>query len=467
MPKKNHPHAVHWFRRDLRISDNHALFRAASEAEHVIPLYLVSDWKKSHLWTGPARQQFLCDCLASLAKNLETIDGKLIVKHGDPLDFFPKFLKSQKIDALYLNQDPDPYGKIIEAKLKKICADLGVTFFPCHDVSLHAPNEVLKKDGNPYRVYTPYSKVWLGLDKTKPFPKPKSLNTPADLESGDLPTLKTWNLPHAPDALQPAGERAAHDQLKEFLENGLPKYAQYRDFPKLPANSKLSPHLRHGTISVRSILAEVQKAGSSAGSEKFIKELAWREFYFAILDKFPDVLELEFNDDWCGLPWDEPDEKAVAFYQGKTGFPFVDAGIREMRATGTMHNRLRMVVAMFFTKDLRYDWRLGEQFFMQHLIDGEIASNNGGWQWSAGTGADAAPYFRIQNPWTQGKRFDANGDYIKRWIPELKDVDAKKLHEPPAEGKPLAKGYPAPILDHAKERQKTLAIFKAHREKGK
>jgi deoxyribodipyrimidine photo-lyase len=219
------------------------------------------------------------------------------------------------------------------------------------------------------------------------------------------------------------------------------------------------------------VYAEAMNARGEANSsgrksiDVFIKELAWREFYFAILHYFPEVLDKEFNPDWRGLWWAEPGEHFEAWKEGHTGFPIVDAGMRELLATGFMHNRVRMITAMFLTKDLHIDWRLGESFFMQHLTDGEIASNNGGWQWSAGTGADAAPFFRIQNPWTQAARYDADGGYIRRWVPELAAVDAKKLHTPPKNGGSVAPGYPAPIVDHKTERERTLEIFKRHRAK--
>ena len=222
-------------------------------------------------------------------------------------------------------------------------------------------------------------------------------------------------------------------------------------------------------VSIRTVFAACIKAREPANTigkrniDLFIKELAWREFYFAILHHFPNVLNEEFNADWRGLPWDEPGEKFERWKTGRTGFPIVDAGMRELRATGFMHNRLRMITAMFLTKDLHLDWRLGESWFMQNLVDGEIASNNGGWQWSAGTGADAAPYFRIQNPWSQTARYDPEGDYIRKWVPELAQVPAEKFQAPPKDGKPLAAGYPLPCLDHKTEREKTLAIFKAHR----
>jgi deoxyribodipyrimidine photo-lyase len=462
------PLAIHWFRRDLRIFDNTALHHAAESADRVIPVYIVSDWKNEHLWTGPNRQSFLCDSIASLSKNLGTIDGRLIIRSGDAVKTLLALAEEAGAQSIFYNEDPDPFGKASEARLKNACRKNDITCRGFHDVTLHDPGEVLTQGGEPYRVYTPYSRNWLGLDKPSPLSKPKSLATPKSIPSEDLPTLAHWNLGPPGDQLIEAGERAAHERLKRSLNERLTNYKDLRDIPSTPGTSRLSQDLRFGLLSPRTIYAKtaklLEKSPSQLGIQTFIKELAWREFYMAILHHYPHVLEEEFNKDWRGLPWDEPDENFEAWKEGRTGFPIIDAGIRELRATGFMHNRVRMIVAMFLTKDLHIDWRLGEQFFMQHLTDGEIASNNGGWQWSAGTGADAAPYFRIQNPWLQSKRYDPRGAYIKRWVPELKDVPAKKLLGPPDDGKPIAVGYPLPCVDHKTERDRTLAIFKKQRE---
>lgn len=465
------PPVIHWFRRDLRITDNPALFEASRQGSPVVPLYVASDWKKNHLWTGPNRQHFLCKSLASLDKNLETIGGRLIVRTGGAVGEIARLIEETGARAVFFNRDPDPFGKKTEVELARRCAELGIDCHGFHDVTLHAPGEVLTQSGDPYRVYTPYSKNWLTLDKPAPVGKPKDLGTPKEIDSDPLPTLGHWNLPEAADGILPGGERAALDRLKTAVSERIESYKARRDTPGVAGTSRLSQDLRFGLVSIRRIHAEVSKAQDEAksssardGIHTFIKELAWREFYMAILHHYPNVLEEEFNPDWRGLPWDEPDEKFEAWKKGRTGFPIVDAGMRELLATGHMHNRLRMITAMFLTKDLHLDWRLGEQWFMQHLVDGEIASNNGGWQWSAGTGADAAPYFRIQNPWSQSARHDPDGDYIKKWIPELKDVPPEKLHEAPKDGKPIASDYPLPCLDHHRERDRTLAIFKKHKE---
>ena len=281
--------------------------------------------------------------------------------------------------------------------------------------------------------------------------------------------MKTWGWQVPATSMLEPGEQAARDRLRRAVAGTLRNYAVNRDVPGEDGTSRLSQDLRFGLVSVRTVHAAAIRARAAAiptrraGIDAFIRQLAWREFHFAILHHFPNVLDEEFNPVWRGLPWDQPGAGFEAWQCGRTGFPIVDAGMRELLATGFMHNRVRMITAMFLTKDLHHDWKLGESHFMRHLVDGEIAANNGGWQWSAGTGADAAPYFRIQNPWTQTARYDPAGIYIKRWIPELADVHPAHFMQPPADSKPIAGGYPLPCLDHAAERLKTLAIFKRHR----
>jgi len=462
---------IHWFRRDLRILDNTSLFAAAADSPAVIPVYLPSRWSGEHPWTGAKRQHFLCESLKSLAKNLETLEGRLIIRTGPAVESLLALAEESGARAIFYNQDPDPHGKAVERSLQEACRARGLECREFHDHTLHGPDEVLTLSDQPYRVYTPYSRNWLSLAKPEPQGKPKRLATPSALPSEPLPTLSHWDLELTEGCELPsAGERAAHDRLKTALSSKVSRYAALRDTPSADGTSRISQDLRFGLLSIRTVYKKAAKALASAksssakeGIQTFIKELAWREFYMAILHHYPHVLEQEFMADWRGLPWDEPGENFEAWKQGTTGFPIVDAGIRELRTTGFMHNRVRMIVAMFLTKDLHIDWRLGESFFMQHLLDGEIASNNGGWQWSAGTGADAAPYFRIQNPWSQSKRHDPQAKYIKQWVPELAEVEPALIHQTPKDGLPLAKGYPLPCVDHATERAATLATFKRHR----
>lgn len=468
MPELKAP-VIHWFRRDLRIADNSALSSAAKLGLPLIPLYIASDWRGHRPWTGPNRQHFLSSSIESLAKHLEILGARLIIRQGKAVDELRKLILKTRAKAVYFNSDPDPFGRAVENEIREMCAGFGVECHSHPDVSLHGPDDVLTLNDLPYRVFTPYCKNWLQLPKLAPIPKPRSLETPADIPSLPLPSVASWGLEIPSTQMVEPGERAARERLKWAIAGKIQNYSAKRDFPGENGTSRISQDLRYGLLSIRTVYAECLKAREIAtsaektGIDVFIKELAWREFYFAILHHYPNVLDEEFNPDWRGLPWDEPGEKFEAWKEGRTGFPIVDAGMRELKATGFMHNRVRMITAMFLTKDLHIDWKQGESWFMQNLVDGEIASNNGGWQWSAGTGADAAPYFRIQNPWSQTARYDPDGIYIKRWIPELADAHPSQFLEPPKPGLPIAKGYPLPCLDHKTERERTLAIFKNHR----
>ncbi len=460
---------IHWFRRDLRIADNPALCRAAKPGIPVIPVYILGDWSGSHSWTGPNRQNFLCGSLESLAGNLATIGGRLIIRQGQAVAELRKLAQECCAVAIHFNADPDPFGKSVEKAVRALCAELGIECHAHADAALHGPDEILTQSALPYRVYTPYSRNWLDRPKPSPLAKPLPLRTPAHLASLPLPTVGVWGWEIPAAQIVAPGERAARGRLKSAIAGTIQHYAAKRDFPAADGTSRISQDLRFGLVSIRTVYAEAMKARASAnaagmaGIDVFIKELAWREFYFAILHHFPNVLDEEFNADWRGLPWDEPGDRFEAWKQGRTGFPIVDAGMRELTATGFMHNRVRMITAMFLTKDLHIDWKQGESWFMQNLVDGEIASNNGGWQWSAGTGADAAPYFRIQNPWSQTARYDPEGIYIKRWVPELAKNHPSHFLAAPTDERSIAPDYPLPCVDHKTERERTLAIFKNHR----
>lgn len=472
MSSASEPTVIHWHRRDLRIQDHTGLCHAAKRGLPVVPVYIRSTWRKSHAWTGASRQQFLCGCLESLAGNLTTIGGRLVVRAGNAVDELRKLIADCGAVALHYHRDPDPFGREAERQVEAMCRELGVDCVAHDDVAMHTPDAVLTQGGAPYKVYTPYSRNWLGLEKPGPLGKPRNLRTPEHIQSLALPTLKDWGLaPATAEVIEP-GERAARQRLKQAMAGVVQRYDRQRDVPSAAGTSRLSQDLRFGLLSIRTVYAAACKARESADTagraaiDIYIKELAWREFYFAILHHFPNVLEEEFNADWRGLPWDEAGADFERWKDGLTGFPIIDAGMRQLRQSGFMHNRLRMITAMFLTKDLHHDWKLGESWFMQQLVDGEIAANNGGWQWSAGTGADAAPYFRIQNPWTQSARHDPQGAYIRKWVPELAAVkDPKVLHIPPENGRPIAPGYPLPCVDHKTERDRTLAIFKNHRNR--
>ena len=416
------------------------------------------------------RQEFLCGSLLSLAANLEALGGRLVLREGDAVEELLRLAGECGAESIHFNRDVDPFGRSVEARLQAAASRIEVVGHWGNVI--HEPGRVVTAAGEPFRVYTPYSRAWRKLAKQNPLPKPGKLESPDGLWSMPLPDLGFWGLEREGEILRP-GEKAARERLARFLAGPLAHYKDRRDLLGEDGTSRISQDLRFGLLSPREVYSRVVKrmqeldADGCRNAEAFLGEIIWREFYFSILWNWPEVLEQEFNPAFRGMPWPGREEEFGAWCRAETGFPIVDAAMRQLLTTGFMHNRARMIVAMFLTKDLLVDWRLGESFFMQKLVDGEIASNNGGWQWSAGTGADAAPYFRIQNPWTQTSRYDPEGAYIKRWLPELKGVSVRALSEPPAPGKRLTRNYPAPIVEHARARERALELFGTVRRRGK
>ncbi|MEY4916981.1 MAG: hypothetical protein RL616_894 [Verrucomicrobiota bacterium] len=336
------------------------------------------------------------------------------------------------------------------------------------DAVIWEETEILNLSGKPYTVFTPYSKAWKA--KAIPTPRPRIQNSKFKIKnwpSDPLPTPDEIGHPLT-QKIPPGGERAALELLRQFMSGAVYEYGTARNFPTLDGGSNLSPHLRAGTIGIRTILAELKKAREKAtpaqqpSCDVFLNELIWREFYTQVLHNFPHVTKGAFRPEYNQLKWSDNQAHFAAWCEGKTGFPIVDAAMRCLNATGTMHNRLRMIVAMFLTKDLLIHWQLGERYFMRQLVDGDMAANNGGWQWSAGTGTDAAPYFRIFNPVSQGEKFDAEGKFVRRWIPELKDFPDDLIHQPWENPLALSKSkYAQRIVVHEEQRVKCLAMFKA------
>lgn len=461
--------AIHWFRRDLRLTDNTALTAATSRFDAVIPVYVLSSWKTTHRWTGSNRQQFLCGSLGSLDQNLRAAGGRLILREGDVVSELAALIRETGAGAVFFNRDPDPFGRRVEERVMAMGRELGIEVVAAKDVCIHEREEVLNGSGEPFRVFTPYAKAWARVPRPSVMGRIRTLTVPSSVPSLPLPTLSRWGLDPAGEIVEP-GEKAARDRLKRFVSGGLARYGAERNLPAGRTTSRLSQDLRFGLLSIREVFSRCEATGgtfSAAGrdsAQKFLSELIWREFYMQILWFFPEVLEEEFHPKFRGMKWPGRRGDFSRWCAGETGFPIVDAAMRQLNRTGFMHNRTRMIAAMFLTKDLHLDWRLGEAYFMRHLTDGEIASNNGGWQWSAGTGADAAPYFRVQNPWTQTLRYDPAGAYIKEWIPELRDVPPEKFQSPPEPGTTLARGYPSPMVEHAAAREKTLEIFARQKE---
>ena len=441
--------AVHWFRCDLRLGDNTALHAAVTASDAVVPIFIFDPTILTAPDVSPSQVAFMIECLRLLERNIETAGGKLIFRHGPILDEMRAVLREAGAQALYYNRDYEPYASERDAAVEKLARSLGVEVHSYKDSVIHEPHEVLKADGDAYGIFTPYSRCW--RSKTKPAVVPAvkhlrpALKYPANLR---LPSAKELGF-NFDIALPPAGERAAHDRLKEFASGDLLGYADNRDFPALEATSRLSPHLRLGTLSPRSVLVATEKTGRDnpealRSTGIFVNELIWRDFYRQILWHFPHVAHACFRPKYDALKWENNEKLFAAWCEGRTGYPLVDAGMRQLNTTGWMHNRVRMVVATFLTKDLLVSWQWGERYFMQKLLDADLAANNGGWQWSAGTGTDAQPWFRIFNPTSQAQKFDPGGRYIDRFVPEV------ETH-----------GYTAPIVDHASQRLKTLALFRA------
>lgn len=459
---------IHWFRRDLRVSDNTALHEAARSAEMVIPVFILEDAFKTGPDVGAARAAFLLHSVDSLRKNLEHLGYPLVIRLGKSVDLIPHLARELKAEAVFCNARYEPYAEARDQKIAAQLESIGVPLRIFKDAVIWERKEILTKAGSPYTVFTPYAKAWKAL----PIPSPK-LKLKATKQS--YPRIASDALPLDPQALGlplkqtlgATGERAAMERLKHFLQHHVYQYGEQRNYPSIDGTSQLSPHLRCGTIGIRTILAELEKrkAGANAAEAKncdiFLSELIWREFYTQILANFPHVSKGAFRPEYDRLKWSDNETHYQAWCAGMTGFPIVDAAMRCLNSTGNMHNRLRMITAMFLTKDLLINWQRGERYFMQQLVDGDKAANNGGWQWSAGTGTDAAPYFRIFNPVSQGEKFDVNGDFVRQWIPELKTLPSAVIHQPWEYPLFAQTGYVKRIVDHSEQREKCLAMFKA------
>lgn len=464
---------IHWFWRDLRVLDNTALHAAYSRAGTLVPVFI---WDDTHLgWPhlGPAVRTFLFGSLMALEKNLELLGHRLIVRRGKPEEELPRLARECGASIVFTNRDYEPETVAREQRVAEALAADGRRLESFKDLVIWESREVLTGTGNPYTVYTPYSRAWRSRTRQPPWPKLGTAKSPVPEGLTSVPLASiTPPAPAAAGNYPPAGEHAALESLKRFLASGVFRYDVGRDFPAVEGGtSQLSPHFRVGTLGIRTALARLESAKSSGGASGdngcriWENELIWRDFYMQVLANFPRVADSSFRPEYDSIQWSGIREHFAAWCEGRTGYPIVDAAMRCLNATGTMHNRLRMIVAMFLTKDLMISWQQGERYFFEHLLDADLAANSGGWQWSAGTGTDAAPYFRIFNPASQGAKFDPDGAFIRRWIPELREVPVDLIQCPGDNPLLLARTrYPAPIVDHAVQRIKCLAMFKAVRQ---
>ena len=423
---------VFWFRRDLRLEDNTALFHALQDNEAVLPIFIFDETILQHLEKNDARVTFIYNQLEKINVELTKINKSLAVFYGKPFEVYEKILAENKITAVYTNHDYEPYARKRDVALNDLFKQHKIEFKTCKDQVIFEKSEITKDDGLPYVVYTPYSNKWKAKLK-----ETKLVNYPSETL---LDKVAQHSYPFL--SLQDIGFEKTSIQLPEYniSEKLVSEYETTRNFPALKnGTSLIGIHLRFGTISIRKLVQYALKFQN----ETFLKELIWREFFMQILWHFPHTKTQSFKPKYDEIKWENNAVLFEKWCKGKTGYPMVDAGMRELNATGHMHNRVRMVVASFLCKHLLIDWRWGETYFASKLLDYEQASNVGNWQWAAGSGVDAAPYFRIFNPTEQIKKFDKELKYIKKWVPEL-----ETLH------------YPNPIVDHKEAREKCLRVYK-------
>lgn len=447
--------AIVWFRQDLRLHDNPALHAAIKSELPLIFLYIYDNSKKNKWACGGAQQWWLHHSLAALENDLKKHGAKLVLHSGEPLEILKKIVSETDAKALFYNRCYEPYAIARDTEIKK---DLGITVNSYNGALLVEPWEMKTKQGGYFKVYTPFWKQFRQqVQVAPPLMKPRDWkNYAKSLKSdnldawGLLPTQPNWAKQF--EKYHHPGEVGAHQRLETFLEGVAKNYASDRDFPALNATSNLSAHLHFGEISPRQIWH-----AAFPHHEKFLSEVVWREFAHQLLFHFPQLPEQNFQDKFNQFPWSRSEKNLARWQQGETGYPIVDAGMRQLWQTGIMHNRVRMIVGSFLTKDLLLHWHHGQAWFWDTLVDADLANNAFGWQWIAGSGADAAPYFRVFNPTTQAQKFDADGEYIKQWVPELAKVPSKFIHTPWEVADKI--NYPPPMVDHDEARKRALAGY--------
>tara|TARA_Y100000034_G_scaffold100570_1_gene124149 strand:+ start:78585 stop:79883 length:1299 start_codon:yes stop_codon:yes gene_type:complete len=423
---------IFWFRRDLRLHDNCGLYNALQSGEKVLPIFIFDVDILSKLPKNDARVNFIHNNLQKMNSSLQSLGASIHIYHGRPLAIFEKLVSDYNISAVYTNHDYEPYATQRDEAVKDFLDSNSVAFHSFKDQVLFEKDEVTKADGKPYVVYTPYSRKWLERFHQEAIP-----NYPSEEFQHNFAT----DLGERNVTLEDIGFQTASIQIADYKIDSdlIDAYEDTRNFPEKDGTSKLGPHLRFGTVSVRQMIEKANKSDNIT----FLKELIWREFFMQILHHFPHTTKDSFKSKYDRIEWRNNEEEFKKWCEGKTGYPLVDAGMRELNATGFMHNRIRMLTGSFLCKHLLIDWRWGEAYFAEKLNDYEQASNIGNWQWVAGSGVDAAPYFRIFNPTTQIQKFDKKHTYIKKWVPNYQDFD-----------------YPQPIVDHKFARERCLKVYK-------
>ena len=465
-----------WFRQDLRLADNPALTRAGETGRPILPVFILDDGSGIRR-IGAASRWWLDKSLRALDADLRDRGSRLILRSGDSEGELRRLIEETGADAVLMNRlfEPDAFQR--DADIAHALKAEGVECRGFNGSLLCRPGGVLNGSGQPYRVFTPFLKALLAKAEAPPHtPGPRAITTPRDVASE---AIEDWGLhPSAPD-WSPGfdwtpGETGGADTLSHFIAEGLPTYATGRDHPALPGASRLSPHLHWGELHPWRVVERVRAAAAEGRApapeaEKFVAELGWRDFSAQLLHHFPQMPDAAFRPEYDAMPWRDDDQGLSAWQKGLTGYPVVDAGMRQLWTTGWMHNRVRMIVASFLVKDLLIDWRQGEAWFWDTLVDADLANNVQNWQWVAGSGADAQPFFRIFNPVSQGRRFDADGDYVRRWVPELANLPSRWIHEPwsapddvrRSASVRLGDNYPSRIVEHSLARDRALEALKS------
>jgi deoxyribodipyrimidine photo-lyase len=462
--------AVVWFRRDLRVADHPALLAALDAADQVVPTFVVDRTLLEGRPSGPNRRAFLHGALQSLARDLEALGGRLLVLEGDPVTVIPALARELAAATVWCSQEYTPYARRRDTAVERALRADGRSLHPMPGLYLSDFDELRKTDGDPFRVYSPFARAAKAAAWDDPLPAPGRIPVPEQLGPGGIGPGE-FGLEGAVE-ITPPDPGAALERLRWFVDRRVDRYARARNYMATDGTSRLSPYLRFGLVSPRQVAAVVGRGGRAgehprrAGNrETFVNELLWRDFYGYVLYHQPESAWEHMRPEFARFEFEDDQEGLAAWREGRTGYPLVDAGMRQLTGQGWVHNRARMVVASFLTKHLLVDWREGARFFLQHLMDGDLPANNGGWQWVAGTGTDAAPYYRIFNPVTQAEKFDPDGDYIRRWVPELAKLQPPAIFAPwqasPADleagGVRLGSDYPHPIVDHMAARNRALA----------
>ncbi|HEY9598846.1 MAG TPA: FAD-binding domain-containing protein, partial [Cyanophyceae cyanobacterium] len=468
-----------WHRRDLRISDNIGLVAARQKSQKVVGVFCFDPNILNRDDVAPARVTYMMSSLQLLQESYTQAGTQLLILHANPAQAIPSLATALNAKAVIWNWDVEPYAKKRDRAVADALKEKGIAVHNFWDQLLHPPDEIFSGSRTPYTVYTPFWKNWITKSKTEPVEplkkaeglNPEELSTAKNAGIIDLPAAKDLGYVWGNLLLLKPGEAAAQKQLEEFCKSTINEYQEQRNFPSGDGTSKLSAALKFGTIGIRTVWNAAKEAYTSHRSDDvrdsiqtWQQELAWREFYQHAMYHFPELAEGSYRDTFKTFPWDNNQEFFQAWCEGKTGYPIVDAAMRQMNETGWMHNRCRMIVASFLTKDLIIDWRWGEKYFMQKLYDGDLSANNGGWQWSASSGMDPKP-LRIFNPASQAQKFDPQGKYIREWLPELQSVDTQLLLTGKiSDNQRKALGYPTPIVDHNQQQREFKQRYQQQKE---